>query len=79
MKKISVLLSMVVFALALGAAFASSSKKMLVTEVWRKPVSGGTCAPTDCLIIGGDPCGATGYLHFNNASCIGTAVSPMKN
>ncbi len=79
MKKISVLLSMVVFTLALGAAFASSSKKMLVTEVWRKPTTGGICAPTDCLILGEDPCGATGYLHFNNASCIGTSISPMKN
>lgn len=79
MKRISVLLSMVVFTLALGAAFATSSNKMFVTEVWRKPDSGGICTPTDCLIVGEDPCGASGYLYFDNSLCSGQEISPMKN
>ncbi|HNP94092.1 MAG TPA: DUF6520 family protein [Cyclobacteriaceae bacterium] len=79
MKKISMVLSMVVFMLALGAAFATSSKKMLVTEVWRKPNMGGICAPTACLLTAPNPCGESGYTYFNNSSCTGTPVTPKKN
>lgn len=68
------ILSMVVFMLALGAAFATSSKKMLVTEVWRKPSTGGICAPTDCVIDGDASCTAAGYTFFNNSSCTGTPI-----
>jgi len=79
MKKISMILSMVVFTLALGAAFASSSKKMLMTEVWRKPTAGGICAPTACLLVAPNPCGEAGFAYFNNSSCTGTQVTPKKN
>jgi len=88
MKKVSMILSMVVFMLALGAAFASSSKKMafassskkmLMTEVWRKPTAGGICAPTACLLVAPNPCGEAGFAYFNNSSCTGTQVTPKKN
>jgi hypothetical protein len=79
MKKISVLLSMVVFTLALGAAFATSSQKMLVTEVWRKPTAGGLCAPTICTINGTQPCDQDGFVYFDNSVCSGLEISPMKD
>ncbi|NOS93035.1 MAG: hypothetical protein HOP30_14020 [Cyclobacteriaceae bacterium] len=79
MKKISVLLSMVVFTLALGAAFASSSSKMLMTEVWRKPTTGGVCSPTTCLLVAPNPCSVSGFTYFNNSTCIGTSIDPRKN
>ncbi|MBS1505923.1 MAG: hypothetical protein JSS79_04685 [Bacteroidetes bacterium] len=79
MKKMSLFLSMLVFMVALGAAFATSSSNLLITEVWRKPTMGGICAPTDCLITGINPCGVTGFTYFNNAACTGVSISPKKN
>lgn len=73
------ILSMVVFMLALGAAFATSSKSMLMTEVWRKPSSGGSCAATTCLLQAPNSCAETGFVYYNNSACIGTTVSPKRN
>jgi Family of unknown function (DUF6520) len=79
MKRVSMVLSVMVFVSALGAAFATSSAEVLITEVWRKPMAGGICEPTACLLTGGQPCGVSGYTYFNNSGCLGTNVSPMRN
>jgi hypothetical protein len=79
MKKMSLFLSMLVFMVALGAAFATSTSNLLITEVWRKPTMGGICAPTDCLITGNLSCSVTGFTYFNNAACSGASISPKKN
>lgn len=78
MKKISMLLSMMVFTLALGAAFATSSSKMVMTEVWRKPDGGGACAPTECVIQGDENCSVENYLYFDNEDCFGIPLAPKR-
>ena len=77
MKKVRVIFSVFAFALALGAAFATS--KPFATEVWRQPTSGGTCSATTCLISASFDCSATGFNYYNNSSCLGNTISPHRN